>query len=182
MNGNEMAKAAALDVTEGARGESLDVLKDLAAGAGYYGKRGGWIVEDATGERVAYQWARFAQMVLDNEVDLFRSAEAEAQNVSGDLPLEPAITLAYVTQTAPVEVSPGSSVMVVLEHEVRANTEGVCESGAALACEGEGFLRILPESMLPGQERTQVTQCLPCYEASAAAYVRKLHHYTRTEV
>ena len=58
-------------------------------------------------------------------------------------------------------------------------TEGPCESGASLECDpaapSMGLFRILPESMLPDQDRAEMFQCLPCYEASVEAYVRKLH-------
>lgn len=62
-------------------------------------------------------------------------------------------------------------------------TEGACQSGASIECEAglpggipnPGVWRILPESMLPGSERAAMYQCLACYEASAEAYVRKLH-------
>lgn len=63
------------------------------------------------------------------------------------------------------------------ENKPTVNLEGACESGASLACEGFGFLRLLPESMLPGAERQCLLQCVECYDASASAYVRKLHRY-----
>jgi hypothetical protein len=58
-------------------------------------------------------------------------------------------------------------------------TEGQCQSGASLECSLEepnlGLWRVLPESMLPGQERAEMFQCGECYEMSALAYIRKLH-------
>lgn len=81
----------------------------------------------------------------------------------------------YTTRTQTIPLSDLTGVEITLTEEVLAMHEGPCESGAALNCEGFGFLRVLPESMLPGSEREQMVQCLPCYEASAHAYVRKLH-------
>jgi hypothetical protein len=47
---------------------------------------------------------------------------------------------------------------------------GTCKSGAALGCEGTGFKRILPESMIPGSTPESMIQCTPCYERSAEKY------------
>lgn len=58
--------------------------------------------------------------------------------------------------------------------------EGQCESGASLECDldnpNRGIMRTLPESMLPNSEPVRIIQCLPCYEASAEAYIRKYHN------
>jgi hypothetical protein len=86
----------------------------------------------------------------------------------------------YATRVPTVPLTDGTAVEVTLTERILGVTEGLCESGAALECSLEhpnmAIYRVLPESMLPGQEPTRMFQCLPCYEASAEAYVRKLHH------
>lgn len=87
------------------------------------------------------------------------------------------ITYLYTTRTPTIPLSEVMEVVTVIQDESTADTEGKCQSGAALDCTGTGFRRILPESMLPGSEREAMIQCAPCFEASAAAYARKAHHY-----
>lgn len=92
----------------------------------------------------------------------------------------PEVSYFYATRTPTVRLSDMTVVDAIITEGIMGVTEGLCESGASLECSLEdpsmGILRTLPESMLPGQERTILLQCLPCYEASAEAYVRKLHH------
>lgn len=83
----------------------------------------------------------------------------------------------YTTRTETIPLTENTDASAMLTETLTAYEEGPCESGAALDCAGKGFRRVLPESMLPGSKREQVIQCLPCYEASANAYVRKLHRY-----
>lgn len=89
------------------------------------------------------------------------------------------ITYLYETRTPTITLSVDSRVSAFLVSEETAYTEGSCQSQASLECDPEdpntGFLRILPESMLPGAVRDRMIQCVPCYDASAEAYVRKLH-------
>jgi hypothetical protein len=85
------------------------------------------------------------------------------------------VTYLYSTRTPTLRLGDLSHVSVLIVEEATAVHEGECKSGASLACSGTGFLRILPESMLPNTERESMIQCTPCYEASADAYVRKLH-------
>lgn len=121
------------------------------------------------------------------EVDSINLAVSEASNemhygnawaaASGtDVPV---VTVMYRTQTPTIRLSEGTAVDAVILEEIIGVTKGLCQSGASLECSLEypsmGLLRTLPESMLPGQESTVMFQCLPCYEASAEAYVRKLH-------
>jgi hypothetical protein len=86
----------------------------------------------------------------------------------------------YATRVPTVPLTDRTAVEATLTERILGATEGLCESGAALECSLENpnmaIYRVLPESMLPGQEPTRMFQCLPCYEASAEAYVRKLHH------
>lgn len=81
----------------------------------------------------------------------------------------------YTTRVPTVSLSDMTTVRATIVEEATAIVEGKCESGAALDCAGAGFRRILPESMLPGQDRTALIQCTPCYEWSAVRYVTKLH-------
>jgi hypothetical protein len=87
------------------------------------------------------------------------------------------ITYLYTTRIPTVRLGNLTEVRALLVEEATAVHEGPCQSGAALDCAGTGFLRILPESMLSGSDRESMIQCVPCYEASALAYVRKLHRY-----
>lgn len=111
-----------------------------------------------------------------------RRAAALAETASEILaaaanPERPEVTYFYTTRTQTIPLSDLTSVTTVIVDEALAETEGECESGAALNCEGRGFRRVLPESMLGGGVPEQVIQCVPCYEASAAAYARKAHRY-----
>jgi hypothetical protein len=140
------------------------------------------------------EMAEMAQDEADREARWAESqaanlAEAEAARTENEAPggiyspeAAPVTVVLYRTQTPTIQLSEGTAVDAVITEEILGVTEGLCESGASLECSLEdpsmGLLRTLPESMLPGQERTVMLQCLPCYEASAEAYVRKLHRAT----
>ena len=139
-------------------------------------------VEEAEAEeleadaRAAANWAESQALNL---------AEAEAARAENEAPggiyappihEEVKFVYYYTTRVPTVPISNLTSVDTYLTEEVEGGApEGACQSGAALGCTGYGWLRVLPESMLPGSEMEQCIQCIPCHEASAAAYVRKLH-------
>ena len=147
--------------------------------------------EPAEAEETAREDESRAYIVPDEtEAAMERAADAEEELETADAILEVRaileaevpqdsveITYYYTTRVPFVPLTRRTSVTTLITEEATSVREGACESGAALACSGKGFLRILPESMLPGQERTRLIQCTECYDASADAYVRKLHHY-----
>lgn len=98
-----------------------------------------------------------------------------AQGVTASTRTE--VTYFYATRSQTIPLTELTEVTVVIQDEADPNTEGECQSGAALNCEGRGFLRVLPESLLDTPEGERIIQCVPCYEASAAAYARKAHRY-----
>jgi hypothetical protein len=158
---------------------------------GWVGVRGLGVVNHASNERVASK-ALLAAFLLeeagDEEAALDRIEEAEAEEMAADEAATaapaaggaaPESAYLYTTRTPTIVLTERTTVDAMISEEIIGVTEGPCQSGAALECDraapNMGLLRTLPESMLPGQERTIILQCLPCYEASAEAYVRKLH-------
>lgn len=149
---------------------------------GWEGKRGQGVVNHVSGER-AKSWAALADLMLETPearavsipLDVVAEPETEDETEAPEVEDEVQVVYFYTTRTPTISLTDRTSLSMVIQDDTTADTEGECQSGAALACEGRGFLRVLPESMLPGQDRTQMIQCVPCYEASAEAYVRKLH-------
>lgn len=197
-------KALADYTLGGHRGDAHQEFRAVVAANGYTMSRGGW-VKDLNGDNVCRGWEAFAYMVTHtNEIilsepvitqDEFPSADPEV--ISGALatvtdlrprlaatkpehvdedPVE--IRYLYSTRVPTVRLSAMTTVQARIVEEATAIREGACESGAALDCAGTGFRRILPESMLPGQDRASLIQCSPCYEWSATRYVAKLHGQT----
>jgi hypothetical protein len=119
--------------------------------------------------------SRFPTRGLIPEVDAIRDRKIAELTATAPADLE--VAYFYATRVPTVRLGQLTTGFVHFTEERADFTEGQCVSGAALDCTGTGFLRILPESLLPGQERAEMIQCIPCHEASAAAYVRKLHHY-----
>lgn len=187
-------------VADGTRGEALRRFVDIAARYGYEQRVDGIVDTAFNDELLATSWIAFAGLVLDGTVKLPRDMNAvrvdwnrlvkgyEEAVAKGDLytiPQEttvsevPEITYFYTTRTETISLSTMTTLEVVYEEEMHAIAEGPCESQAALECDGKdpnpGFLRVLPESMLPGGKLQQMLQCIPCHEASVSAYVRKSH-------
>lgn len=176
----------------------LAAFKVSANNRGWYGVRGGGVVNHTDGTRVK-GWAALASLLLNanKREELEDAEEAEAaemtlensaafqavQLIAARVPEAPAeaheeikFVYFYTTRVPTVSISDMTTVDAYLTEEVEGGApEGECQSGAALDCTGYGWLRVLPESMLPGSEMEQMIQCVPCHEASAAAYVRKLH-------
>jgi hypothetical protein len=178
----------------------LAAFKVSANNRGWYGVRGGGVVNHTEGTRVE-GWAALASLLLNanKREELEDVEEAEAAEMAADrfpyptrglIPEVDAIldrraaeaaeeikfVYFYTTRVPTVSISDMTTVDAYLTEEVEGGApEGKCQSGAALDCTGYGWLRVLPESMLPGSEMEQMIQCVPCHEASAAAYVRKLH-------
>jgi hypothetical protein len=133
-------------------------------------------IEEAEAEEMAADEAKATPVDMaplpDGERDLYKVETSEPHDA-------PEVSYFYSTRTPTVRLSDMTVVDALITEGVMGVTEGLCESGASLECSKEdpsmGILRTLPESMLPGQEPAQMIQCLPCYEASAMAYVRKLH-------
>lgn len=113
------------------------------------------------------------------EVDaILDQREAEATET---IPATVEVSYLYATRVPTVRLSDMTMVQIVITEDRGDAEVGDCQSGAALGCLKTGVRRVLPESLLPGSEREDMIQCVSCFEASAAAYSRKLHHYTRTE-
>jgi hypothetical protein len=100
------------------------------------------------------------------------SAVLDPRDESSDGEL--ALVYWYTTRVPTVRLSNLTSVDVALSEESHGYVEATCEIKGE-GCEGYGFLRVLPSSMLPGAERVQAVQCITCHEAAAEEYVRKLH-------
>lgn len=113
--------------------------------------------------------------VFDVPAELL-AAPIDLEPTAEELAPAPRVVYFYTTRTHTIPLSECAEVTTVIQDEATAETEGPCESGAALNCEGSGFLRVLPESLLGGQAE-RIIQCQPCYEVSAQAYARKAHHY-----
>jgi len=109
-------------------------------------------------------------------LDVVAEAAATITETAEELAPAPRVVYFYTTRTHTIPLSELAEVTTVIQDEATAETEGPCESGAALNCAGSGFLRVLPESLLGGQAE-RIIQCQPCYEVSAQAYARKAHHY-----
>jgi len=187
---NKTVKSLAHKVANGtAERAEVRGFKEAVGLLGWMGIKGGGVVNHYSDERVK-SWAALAadllteaQEVLDETPSTEAAPVTITQTEGRALRPEPEadvqVTYFYITRTPTVPLSDLTSVDAYVQEEIPGIHEGLCESQASLECSeedpGAGFLRILPESMLPGQERTQLIQCLPCYEASAEAYVRKLH-------
>jgi hypothetical protein len=82
----------------------------------------------------------------------------------------------YETRTPVIALTVETKVSLLLAEKVTGE-KGSCESQASLACDlgdpGAGVWRILPESLLADGEPEYMFQCLPCFEASAEALLRK---------
>jgi hypothetical protein len=167
-------------------------FKVSANALGWEGVRGGGVHNHIEGTRVK-SWAALAAHLLEankreelGDVEEAEAAEMESDvrailaeaNVGAPAEVHEEIRFVYfyTTRVPTVSISDMTTVDAYLTEEVEGGApEGTCQSGAALDCTGYGWLRVLPESMLPGNELEQCIQCIPCHEASAAAYVRKLH-------
>ena len=187
---NRTAKSLARKVANGtATPAEVRGFMEAVGLLGWHGHRGMGVVNHTTNERVKSKALLAALLLEEIKVDedeakeWGQAAQAYAEGPDETEPAEadeaPVTVVMYRTQTPPIHLSSGTIVEALITEEVIGVTEGLCESGASLECSLEdpsmGLLRTLPESMLPGQERAIMLQCLPCYEASAEAYIRKLH-------
>lgn len=197
---NRTVKSLARRVANGtAEVKDVRAFKEAVSLLGWEGVRGGGVQNHTEGTRVR-GWAALASILLQEAEETeangaeaaqrtlahssaFQAVQAIAARVpvATDPERDEDMTLVYfyTTRVPTVRLSDLTSVDSYVTEEIPGIHEGLCQSHASLECSeddpGFGFLRVLPESMLPNAEREQMIQCLPCYEASAEAYVRKLH-------
>ena len=194
--------ALASSTNQGHRASAHEEFRAVVEANGYIMSRGGY-VKDLGGNHICRGWAAFSEGVLAGDILLSEPAaiaeledveELEAEEMAADaLRLAPVIqlpvretepetgdrpvdiTYLYATRSETIILTDRSVVTGVIHEAVTGLEEGACESGAAFGCLGEGFRRVLPESMAPGQERESMIQCVPCYEYSADKYIRLTH-------
>lgn len=193
---NRTVKSLARRVANGTA-ERADVraFKEAMSLLGWQGVKGGGVLNHASGERVK-GWSALACSLLETAVPqpedappiTHSSAFQAVQAVAARVPAAPedperdeemSLVYLYSTRVPTIRLTDLTTVDAYVQEEIPGIHEGLCQSHASLECSEDdpnpGFLRVLPESMLPNAEREQMIQCLPCYEASAEAYVRKLH-------
>ena len=195
MKTSERIMALAENTLAGHRGSDHQEFRAVVATNGYEMSRGGWVTFG--GEHVTRGWESFAYMVSQTmEIvlaepkaieELEDIEELEAEEIAADEatetePMEYASTVEvsylYATRVPTVRLSDMTLVQVLITEDRTEAEVGECESGAALGCLKTGVRRVLPESLLPGSDKEHMIQCVPCFDASAEAYARKLHHYT----
>jgi hypothetical protein len=170
----------------------MKMFQDIAFSYGYQEDRWSFgIIDTMIGKMVCRAWATFAGRVLSGEVQLPRDMDT-ARKAAGILDMEdatstpestpltlPRITYLSTTRTPTVSLTQYTDISATFTEDISDEDDGLCQSGASLECSREnpnpGIMRFLPESMLPGSQPERMLQCLPCYEASALAYIRKLH-------
>lgn len=182
----------AIKVARGERGQALKDFQMAMSLAGYRGVRGRG-VRNADGEIVARTWATFATDLLDKrkakeeapltdaEAEEMAAAEIEELEELGLTKAEarPEIVYFYETRTPFVTLSVDTRVQVSITERRNRYEEAPCKLSISPECDptkpNMGFLRVIPQSMLPGEKDQEEVQCLACHEVGAEGYIRDLH-------
>jgi hypothetical protein len=115
---------------------------------------------------------------------MFSTRDDRIKIENGSLQLHPitapaAVVSVTITTAVEAQFPPSVTLSATFTEPVNRFDSGACQSQAALTCgidePNYGIMRVLPESMLPNSEPEYIYQCTDCYEASAEAYLRKLH-------
>lgn len=185
--------ALAIKVARGEIGTPLTHFQAAMAVLGYRGVRGRG-VQNSQGDTVARSWAGLAAKLLEERVPPVppRLTDAEAEQMAADEIAEleeaqtreeaearPEITYFYETRTPMVTLSVDTRVQVSITEKRNKYEQAPCELSISPECDpgkpNIGFLRVVPQSMLPGEEPAERVQCLACHEVGAEGYIRDLH-------